>query len=446
MAEKKQIEGKIFRTDSDLIEAIQEVMGSIPFLLKESKDILGSIDKNVNLNYQSEKLLNLWKYMIGNAIVYLKKNDSREAHKDQMMLGVGRLHTYISEYNKFEKIFYGTINNYRDHVIHAFRTYLLGDYLIRNSYGYSNIDPKTNGIDISKHEKEAMWCIISLSHDISYPLEKIHKLNEPIRNILKTYGPLVINDLSFNYFPQFSEISKYAIQFLSSRIETVGGKKVLHVQPKYYQKFLSGLADYNHGVLSSILLMKDLVYFKESDYSIDTHNEFIPEDLRQFTIRRDILRSIASHNCPDIYYLTGTNFSFILKAIDEMQEWGRPRLSDITKRGGTNTRLQINKFNETEVDYKITFEYPDEYYKIASNEEKEYSKTEVSEYFKIKCGEWMNVLRSAVKGANRNLILNFTVEYNIDENKQFKLTHSNPLEIEITPLPVKESILKDKLF
>jgi len=446
MTYKETVEGRIIKDDTLLITLFKKNIKSIKFIQEDTIEALEKIDEKVNLNYQSEDLVELWKYMIGNAIVFLKKNDTREKYNDQMRLGVGKLHKYLIEYEEFEKIFYGTISNYRDHVIHVFRTYLLGDFLIRNTYGYNNIDPVNGEYKISIEEKEAMWCIIALSHDLGYPLEKIHILNDPIRKILKIFGPISINEFGFNFFPQFTEFSQYTIRFMSSSIVKAGSSAYLHVQAKYYQKFGSALTNYNHGVLSSILLMKDLVYFKESDYAFDNYKPLSEEDLRQFLIRKNILRSIASHNCPDIYYLTGTNFSFLLKAFDEMQEWGRPRLIDVTKRGGTQTRLQINQFDQENLDYKITFDYPEEYGKIASKEEKDLTKNEIKQYFISKCGEWMNVLRSAVGGKYRKLQVKFCVEDHIDTHSEYQLTHKTPETFKIKPQELEEEILKDTLF
>lgn len=444
--DKELVEGKIVKDDASLIELFKKHIKDIKFIREDTREALKKIDEKVNLNYQSEDLVELWKYMIGNAIVFLKKNDAREKYHDQMRLGVGELHKYLKEYKEFEKIFYGSISNYRDHVIHIFRTYLLGDFLIRNTYGYKNVDPVNGTYSISVEEKEAMWCIIALSHDLGYPLEKIHILNDPIRKILKIFGPISISEFGYDFFPQFAEFSQYTIRFMSSSIETKDSSAHLHVQSKFYQKFGSALTNYNHGVLSSILLMKDLVYFKESDYAFDNYKTLSKEDLRQFLIRKNILRAIASHNCPDIYYLTGTNFSFLLKAFDEMQEWGRPRLIDITKRGGTQTRLQINQFDQENLDYKITFDYPEEYQKFASKEEKDSTKKEIKQYFIIKCGEWMNILRSAVGGNYRKLKVSFSVEDHIDTFSKYELIHETPETFDILPLEVKEKILKDALF
>lgn len=83
-----------------------------------------------------------------------------------------------------------------------------------------------------------------------------------------------------------------------------------------------------------------LRYFLESDYSTNEDYFFKKEDVRQFYIRRDILRAISSHTCHDIYQLTAKNFSFLLILCDDAQEWGRKSISE----------LYINKTIEYEYD------------------------------------------------------------------------------------------------
>ena len=109
-------------------------------------------------------------------------------------------------------------------------------------------------------------------------------------------------------------------------------------------------------------------------------------------------------------------------------------------------KLLFPRNYQKNLDYKITFDYPGEYERYASKEEKDKTKEEIKQYFIIKCSEWMNVLRSAVGGKHRKLHLKFCVEDHIDVHSKYKLTHHTPETFEITPLPVKKDILKDALF
>ena len=111
---------------------------------------------------------------------------------------------------------------------------------------------------------------------------------------------------------------------------------VARLQPKYYYKFEKSLEGYKHGILSATIIYKLLIYFLESDFSINEDYEFNEEEARQFYIRREILRTISSHTCHDVYHLDMMNFSFLLIMMDDAQEWGRKRISELYVKKSSN--------------------------------------------------------------------------------------------------------------
>jgi len=421
----------LIKEDSELLTKFKEEIEEIEFIKEKTKILFDELKLDVTLNIQSHVLRELWKSIIGDAIIFLKSKDSREKYPDKMILGVEKIFNFLEAYQEFELILYGSVDNYRDHVIHVFRVFLLGNYLIKNSFGYDEIKI-SDKLSISSEEKQAMWAMIALTHDLGYPFQGIHQINNKVRKIIQKFGPLSLKEMESDFFPQFEKISDISLRFISSDLfEASKGKYYTHIQPKYLQKYVGAYANYNHGVISSIMSMKDLVFFKESDYTPDSHKPLDDEDARQFIIRREILRSIASHSCDDIYHLTIPNFSFLLLAIDEMQEWGRPRLVDVTKRGDSKTELLIEEFNSTKLDYKITFSREGSH---PIPLEIENTKEGIKNYFKSKCMKWMNVLRSAVGGKHRNLFLKFTTEDTITAQVDtYYLSHDNPAEYKVYP-------------
>lgn len=375
-----------------------------------------------------------------------------------MTLGLEKLYTFLDEYTDFEQILYGAWDNYRDHVTHSMRVMLLGDSIIRSAFKFENVaTAPESGLVVSPDEKEAMWVIMALTHDLGLPLEAIRRISDRVRKMLYEFGMVSVEELTSGYFSQYANLSDFVIRFVSSNVmkrkdqenreEEERGKKtgkntdeyVLHVQAKYYQKFLSALSSFNHGVVSSIILMKDLVFFKESEFMIDDFKLLDGDDARQFLIRNQILRAIASHSCEDIYHLTIANFPFILTVCDEMQEWGRPRLVDVTKRAGSVPVLLINKVSNKVVDYTIRFSFPSGV--PTSEEEKKRVSSEIALYFEKKSKKWLNVLRSAVS-PNRDIELRFAVE---DETyspfKKYALRHRNPENVDIEPSDMKDKIM-----
>src|SRR5699024_2685009 len=91
-----------------------------------------------------------------------------------------------------------------------------------------------------------------------------------------------------------------------------------------------------HGILSAIIIYKLLIYFLESDFNINEDYRFDEEESRQFYIRREILRTISAHTCHDVYHLDMLNFAFLLIMVDDAQEWGRKRISELYVKQNSN--------------------------------------------------------------------------------------------------------------
>ena len=155
---------------------------------------------------------------------------------------------------------------------------------------------------VSKGEVLALWTVIALCHDLGYPIEKSYKINEKLKNILNFFGKLNIDEFNYN----FSLFNNFLVEkFLnivsskpiySNKKNEEGKDKLGHtsIQSKYRDKIAKSLEDYKHGVFSSLLIFKTLTYFLETDFSYEEHS-LEDEDLRQFHIRKEILRTICGH-------------------------------------------------------------------------------------------------------------------------------------------------------
>ena len=69
------------------------------------------------------------------------------------------------------------------------------------------------------------------------------------------------------------------------------------------------------------------------------------EDAQQFYIRREILRAMASHTCPDAYNVHMYTFPSLLFMCDELQEWGRKTWNELyTGLNENSVELKIEDF------------------------------------------------------------------------------------------------------
>lgn len=322
-----------------------------------------STENEFELFHYTKEIKELWSVLIEKSIICLRYYDDREpfkpkdghsTNKEPYAYGVTELKNFFDRYVEYETVLYGSSSYYRDHVIHVFRVWLLGlRQLLYNDCDYLERIKIEKGYEVNYLEKLSVWTIIALTHDLGYPLQKSQEIVDKTRMMMKSFveNPLVMMDLSFRGVQ--NSMNDYVLRFISSKMreidtntgllkdlrnaetkeasKTIGkdSRFVARLQPKYYFKFQKSLEHNQHGILSSLIIYKLLLYFLESDYSINEDYIFEPEDTRQFYLRREILRSIASHTCKDIYQLDLNNFSFLLRLCDDAQEWGRKNISEL---------------------------------------------------------------------------------------------------------------------
>lgn len=340
-----------------------------------------AIDKN-EINYKnSEQIDQLWGLLLEKSIKCLRFFDTREPflkneNKIPVAYGIKELKDYHRKYTEFEGMLYGSNEYYRDHVFHSVRTWMLGIFCLLTDKVSTNKqlveliivdgekplphdanDQKNFSSKINFFEKVSMWTITSLCHDLGYPLEKSQKILEKTREMMGVFvaNPKIWNDLDFSGIQD--NINEYIVKFMSSKMKLIekgeDNKYLGRIQPKYYLKFTKSLEKYGHGIVSTVIIYKMLLYFIESDYNLNDDYEFKEEDARQFYIRREILRAISAHTCPDIYHIRLNTLSSLLIVCDELQEWGRKAWKNIYTGINPNAiELQVHEFSSSRI--KVT--------------------------------------------------------------------------------------------
>ena len=414
--------------NNDVIKQIAE--SNFKFLSDQSKELLLTyINSNDPLI-----AIDLWKNLLIDSICILKVNDSREKlyndSKDLELFvdnfskirksssfGIDEIVKYFADFIEFERVLYGTDEHYRDHVDHVLQVWAIGislichnEFILDDGYIINSVtefhfeildsEDKKNEISISKSEYWSMWTIISLCHDLGYPIEKTAKINKQAKKIISHFGNMNFSELnySFDIFNTFL-VDKF-LNVISSKADFYTDLNCTVIQTKYRDKFSKSLEDYKHGIFSSLLLFKNLTYFLETDYFVSKSN-LNKEDLRQFFIRKEILRSIAGHTCPKIYHINLNTLSFLLILSDELQEWNRPNFNEFKyKIEGKEPTVEIKEFDMIgKQKIHICFKYDFEFKEIEI-------KNIVNRKFKnIHC-----LLRSAKDDKNRKIYFKWEIE------------------------------------
>ena len=353
-----------------------DIVGSDGFIKKLILDKSGEIDYS-----QAQELDSLWAELIKKSIECLRLFDRREPFetlqssgttKTPEAYGLDTLTKYHNRYTTFESMLYGASSFYRDHVFHAFRTWMLGVFCLVKAL---ECDPNNPIIvldgggqtefskTINFFEKISMWTIMALCHDLGYPLEKAEQILDKTREMMKAFVPRPNIWSNFGFNGTQDNINEYIIKFISTKMKPEIDKQnndkksqkeveyLGRIQPKYYLKFAKSLENFEHGIVSSVIVYKMLLYFLESDFNLNDDYHYTQEDARQFYIRREILRAMASHTCADVYNIFFTTFSSLLFLCDEMQQWGRKSWNDMYAGLNSNDiKLEINEFSPSKVD------------------------------------------------------------------------------------------------
>jgi hypothetical protein len=191
---------------------------------KELQDAIDKLDGSKALYKQQEAVSELWRNLLGKAIVFLKFKDQREKYHDDADYGVERLNKFLKTFRKFEFMLYGAeAERYRDHTAHQLSVFLIGEYLIRKTFKFSSITAtekpkiyKDIEDSITPAEKEAMWCIMALTHDLGIALERITDINPIAEKMLKEFGFINTGGISFSATRQ--PLDDFVLRLISSDI------------------------------------------------------------------------------------------------------------------------------------------------------------------------------------------------------------------------------------
>lgn len=407
-------------TDKQVIDAcsLRDPANLPLFLTPRSREKVRRFLKSCKSDYlpargAEEELNSLWTGLLSDAITFLKVKDQREnppatgPNRDSIAFGVEALSKYFREYNAFEALLYSD-RFYRDHIMHVFRVWLVGIWILGLVPPVYFDKPDSPGLYISPDETDAMWCIIALTHDLGYPLDKFEKVTGRIESMMTYFGGHERSDTGFRIPTHHHFINDFILTFISSKlvpreVEKVGneGQQSQEKQPafqtakqsKFYLKFSKSFEIFDHGIVSCVLLMKNLVYFLESD--LDLGRPFDKnEDARQFYIRREMLRSIASHTCTDIYHLHPDSLAFVLILADELQVWRRPTFYALKGGVGQELTLKAEVPSISKSAIKLSFE-------VAARKNDERTRKESRDYVFALCRKWQKWLRSALGASER---------------------------------------------
>lgn len=363
--------------------------------------------------------------------------------------GIEDLSKYFDQFTDFEATLYGAESHYRDHVTHPVYVWLLGlrflDEFSANiefrcakgvaiEPGAKLADPswpcflqqreeccrertaencakcgkctdtdERGVLKISAAELGAMWTIIALTHDLGYPLEKVERVNDRLEKMLAQFGHIGFARSTFQFASQHDHLVQQLLSIISASLVSVGPERWrTRVRPKYQAKFARSWEAFNHGIVSSLILLRTLTYFLETDVTLGRRKCLSNEDARQFAIRSEILHSIAAHTIEKVYHLSAFTLPFLLVLCDDLQEWGRPTMGDLQAGDLTGSAREV-KMKVEVVDEKTVIECRIKH----GNCDYAVQRAHALRAFRI----WHERLRPALDDRKRNMTLEWELEF-----------------------------------
>ncbi len=295
--------------------------------------------------------------------------------------GYRELSRYFDEYVNYENILFALDENHRDHVIHSIWVMLIGFYLRKNYKEFSG-SMMGSGIAYSivknqesqkhveevirgtKEHEEALWSLITLSHDLGYPIEKTAKANKIMAEMIRNFGFLEQSDFKYNFTTVHQTSIDELLNTLSAQVVWVSdsGYNVI-TRSGYRLDFARSFERLDHGIMSAYLLQKYLDRICEvMNRTIGLSPQYVETSIEKainVTIILIWLHAISAHTNDNTYWREIPAFSSFLLLCDELDEFSRYTRSMKNKewvRMGVRTEFEYkkNSFN-----IKYTFDNSD---------------------------------------------------------------------------------------
>lgn len=321
-------------------------------------------------------------------------------------------------YQEFENIL-KLDREYRDHFLHQFQVFLLGVIILDGIFNKFQELYKKPFKEIKKNCVFKSWLIASTFHDFAYPLERYLKWNDTLfERLLNTKrSPTVIGfeklTIEKNFLEYLDQIDSLLSCYKTS--ENNWCCKKPHTTNEDLRRFLLNkiVVDRNHGVLSSLALLKksqgekiiDQTFLSTEIYpaavAIAIHDEGIWQPFRGKKPSWRTKRLPWEEEFSKINYLNHLDFSsqplsFLLIFCDTAQEFGRPKFPYSKEEFTQKPQFEDINIDKNKICITISVVSTEAYGK------KEKELNETIDFLKCSCLEFVYRLENKKNGTGRN--------------------------------------------
>ena len=232
--------------------------------------------------------------------------------------------------------------NHRDHVIHSIWVMMIGFYLIKNcrplahgySYPFSMIksleripDSLKEALKICSSNENVLWILVSLTHDLGYPIQKTIIANDVMSKMISNFGFLTQTNFSY----QFTVLHQTAIDELLNTLSTAitwvqDGNYKLGIEPGTRLDYSKSFERLDHGVMSAYLIQRHLDFICDTMSWLRDIPEYVDDDSQEAALKGLIiawLSAISDHTDDNKYFDSLNDVSVLLIISDELDEFSR---------------------------------------------------------------------------------------------------------------------------
>ncbi|MCK4732148.1 MAG: hypothetical protein KAT65_06775 [Methanophagales archaeon] len=316
-----------------IVDFFKKELGNMEFIDPKNhlyiESLLDSLCDHTKERYEKALTANaIWKFFI---------EKSLRAFTDNLR-GYDELCRYFDDYIEYENLLFALDKNYRDHTIHSVWVMLLGFYLKENCAVFENInyvignlqkddDNLQKTIEIIKKFENPLWCLIALTHDLGYPIEKTRKANAIMAKMITNFGFLRQNDFDYNFTIVHQTAINELLNIISSAVtwKPEGGYQVgRRVGTRV--DMAKSFERLDHGIMSAYLLQMYIdwicgtmdIWQGLGNISSTSH-----ETAAEKTMVITLLGAISAHTNRYSYSHRLNNMDSLLFISDELEEFSR---------------------------------------------------------------------------------------------------------------------------
>jgi len=347
---------------SEVLALIQPLLVS----LKEAEGKPGGLSDNLDWHETHVQGRSLWEKLVGYALQGI----------DTEAKGDSELFQFAKAAADFEDLLYGMSRQYRDHTLHSLWVYFMGEYILRDLLPdvYQNLDwyvrnslrdtssypfkllGEARGVEEkllneANKQKDAVWCLTALCHDLGYSLSQLHRLNENVEKVLRFLDLPGFTRIGYSFEVEHQYLGSQFLELMAGDVWIVPSPDEKEALIKNfrdagtYWRLCRALEKRQHGIYSSFIIYKLLDIFAE----VWVRDPAEPwgleeEEAVDNLIRGNILFAIAQHEFEFAHLNTMGSLADILVLADELEEFSR-----------FGRQLLARQYNDTMAEVSISF-------------------------------------------------------------------------------------------